>query len=110
VFAGGLFAIHLVVVLMVMFSWLFSTMLPLYTLTLVTTLLSELTLGYCPLTRWEFILRHSVNPRISEGTSYLSYYAYRILPKVPDETIVAAVSLIFLSVSVLVLALRLILS
>lgn len=49
-----------------------------YIVTLVATLISEVTLGYCFLSEWEFRLRKKARPDLEYDSTFLSYYFYRL--------------------------------
>jgi hypothetical protein len=105
--ANALFACHLMIVGLLLFGWLSLQLLPIYAVALTTSLLSEALFGYCPLTRWEFALRHKANPAIFYGKDYLSYYAYKLMPQVVSDAQIQRAARLFLLFSLLALAYRL---
>jgi hypothetical protein len=110
VVADLLFGIHLIIVGILLLGWLNLQVLPVYSLALTATLLSEALLGYCPLTRWEFALRRKANPSISYGKNYLSYYAYKVVPNTLSDAQVQVAARLFLLLSLVALVYRLTLS
>jgi Protein of Unknown function (DUF2784) len=105
--ADLLFACHIVIVGLLLFGWISLQLLALYSLALITTLLSEALLGYSPLTRWEFALRRRANPAVFYGKDYLSYYAYKLMPQIVLDAQIQLAARLFLLISLLALAYRL---
>ncbi len=76
--ADCIFAFHCAVVLIIGFGWLVPQIWPLYMSTLVITLISELALGYCFLSKWEFDLRKQLDPSVDYDYGFSSFYTYRL--------------------------------
>ena len=66
-------------VIIVLIGWYYPILQTTHLIITSLVLLAEIFLGYCPLTRWEFLLRKKVEPSINYDSSFLSYYAYKIL-------------------------------
>ena len=80
--ADFVFWIHLAVVLLVVVGWLWPKLFYPSIILLAATLLSEIFLGFCPLTRLEFGIRKKLDPRLSFDKSCTSHYTrkWRGLP------------------------------
>lgn len=78
IFANVVFLFHVLVVFIILFGWYFPTLKLVYICILLVTLLSEILLGYCPLTKLEFDLRKKLIPSLNYDYSFLSYYIYRL--------------------------------
>lgn len=76
--ADGIFCLHCAVVVVITFGWLFENLWILYVATLVITLTSELSLGYCFLSKWEFDLRKRIHSDIDYDYSFSSYYTNKL--------------------------------
>lgn len=100
--ADMVFLIHFVVVVIVLFGWLIPDVWPLYMLVLVGTLLSELLLSYCVLSKWEFDLRKKIYPNLNYEYSYTSYYTYKLTRQHLSERFFARTGILFTSLSILI--------
>lgn len=78
VFANIVFLFHILVVFIILFGWYFSSLRLIYVCVLFATLLSEILLGYCPLTKLEFDFRKKLIPNLNYDYSFLSYYVYQL--------------------------------
>jgi hypothetical protein len=76
--ADFIWVFHLGVIILVLFGWLVPSLWWIYLFTLVITLLSEIALNYCFLSKWEFDLRKKINPDLHYDYSYTSYYTYKL--------------------------------
>lgn len=76
--ADCIFAFHCVVVAVIGFGWIISSLWPLYMATLFVTLISELSLGYCFVSKWEFDLRKSNDPSVEYDYGFSSFYTYKL--------------------------------
>lgn len=106
ILANSILSIHLVIVAIMLFGWMFTSVSYLYLLTLVTTLLFELALGYCPLTKWEFNLRKKLEPNLSYDYSFLSYYGYRLFQHRVSYKFIRYSALTFLVLSIVFCLIR----
>lgn len=97
--ADLLFMFHFAVVLILLFGWLFPSLWYLYMLILLATLLSELLLGFCFLSKWEFLLRKKMNPDLDYKYSFSSYYTYKLTQQRLSEKFVQIAAVVFLSSS-----------
>jgi hypothetical protein len=100
--ADGIWLFHLGVVVLVLFGWLVPELWGLYIMTLGGTLLSELILNYCFLSKWEFDLRKKINPEIDYDYSYASYYTYKLTHRHLSTRFLARTGIVFTSVSTLI--------
>ena len=84
--ADAIFLVHAMIFVTVLFGWAVPDIRFLYMLLLVAVLLSDLFLGYCILSKWEFNLRKKFNPSINYNYSWTSYYTFRLYEKtqLPD--------------------------
>jgi len=76
--ADTVFALHGIVLLVVIFGWLFPALWYWYMAVLILTLISEFTFGYCILSKWEFVLQHKSDPTVEYDYRFASYYTYRL--------------------------------
>ncbi len=74
--ADLLFAIHLLTVAIILFGWAIFSIRIMYLTVIFLTLVSEIYLSYCPLTKWEFDLRKKHNPNLNYDYAFLNYYGY----------------------------------
>lgn len=87
-FANVIFLMHLSLVLIVCIGWLFPSIFYLFLTLLVGTALSEVFLGYCILTKWEFGLRRKINSTKQFDTSCIFHYGralFGLAPRVPQN-------------------------
>ncbi len=76
--ADMIWLIHLSIVLIVLFGWIFPEIWPLYVSVLILTLLSEILWSYCILSKWEFDLRKKIDSSLDYEYTYASYYTYKL--------------------------------
>ena len=81
--ANIIFIFHLTLVFIVCLGWLFPSYFYLFLLFLTATALSEIFLGYCFLTKWEFNLRSKIYPSKDFDTSCIFHYSRKLLGKGP---------------------------
>ncbi len=84
--ANIIFLFHLSLVLVICLGWLFPSLFYIFILFLIATALSEITLGYCFLTKWEFDLRRKIYPTKIFDSSCIFHYiraVFRLPPRVP---------------------------
>lgn len=91
--------LHLVVVLIAVFGFLFPSIQYLYIGILLLTLISDLFLGYCILSKWEFDLRRKSNPTIDYNYTWTSYYTYKLTRYRISDTFYWRTSIVFLVVA-----------
>ncbi|MFM2414755.1 MAG: hypothetical protein RI911_448 [Candidatus Parcubacteria bacterium] len=65
---------HTFIVLLIVFGWIWMETFWLHFASVFIAVCSEIVLGYCFLTRWEFFFRHRADPSISESNKYVTYY------------------------------------
>ena|SRR3989344_7313193 len=99
--ADLIFGVHITLVFVILFGWVFQSISKIYLTALIATLASELSLGYCILTKWEFNLRKKLEPDLNYDYSFLSYYGYKILGNKIPEKVVKYAALIFLTGSLI---------
>ncbi len=90
--ANIIFVVHFIFVIFILFGWLFPNIWYLYITALFITLLSEIILGYCPLSKFEFQIRKRVNPSLNYNYSFASYYTHRITDKFLSDKFVSTAS------------------
>ncbi len=76
--ADALFLFHFFLVSFGLFGWTVPALWPLYMTLLAATLMLDLTLGYCLLSKWEFDLRRKIDPTIEYDFSWTTYYTYKL--------------------------------
>ena len=77
--ANFIFLIHAAFALLVLVGWAIPGLFYIYLPVLITSLVSELLLGYCILTKWEFDIRKRLYPTVHYGHSCLMHYSRRCL-------------------------------
>ena len=77
--ANSLFILHVTVVFVIVFGWHYPALRNLNLIVVSLTLLSEIILGYCILTKWEFVLRKKLEPNLNYDSGFMSYYFYKLL-------------------------------
>ena len=102
ILANIVFLIHLVLVFVILFGWYFPKIKYVYLSSLVLTLLSELVLGYCTLTKWEFDLRKKLEPNLNYNYEFAAYYAYKFFNVNPPKRIIRYLALAFLTGSLVI--------
>lgn len=75
--ANSIFFLHVLIVMLIIFGWL----LPIpfywvYIVCLISIFLLDITVRYCPLTKWEFYVRKKLNQNLDYNYSFISYYGY----------------------------------
>ncbi len=100
--ANILVFLHTILVIIILFGWAFPSFNLIYISALVLTLLSELILGYCPLTKWEFNLRKKQDPKLNYDYAFLSYYSYKIFGHRIPNNFIKYSALIFLATSIFI--------
>ena len=99
--ADFIFVIHIAVVYIILFGWYHERYHTVYLFTLITTLLSEVILGYCILTKWEFDLRKKVKPELAYDSNFMSYYVHKFFKLNLPKQYIKYPALVFLIVSIL---------
>lgn len=102
-----IFAAHAAQIIVALIGWTFPT--PyyyLYVADISIALVWQYLFHDCFLTTWEFYLRRLLDPSIPSH-DYLTYYAHKYFVDWVTDEFVDRISLIFLSISLLVAALRL---
>ncbi len=100
VLAEALFVLHFFLVVFVALGWMIESLRYVYIAILIATFISDATLGYCLLSRWEFKLRKSVDHRIHYDHTWLNYYAAKILGQQKiSNSFIERGALIFLTVA-----------
>lgn len=70
--------IHFLLFLFVLLGPMFPDWWYLYMGALFATLLSDIALGYCIFSKWEFDLRRKVNPELYYDFAWATYYTYKL--------------------------------
>lgn len=86
VLANLIFVGHFLLVLIALFGWSIPEIWSVYMLILVLTLLSDMVLGYCILSKWEFDLRKKINPETDYNFMWSTFYTYKLTNnRIPDK-------------------------
>jgi hypothetical protein len=72
------FLVHCVVLGLLLFGWFVPELRPAVYVLATITLLQDIFLGYCILSRWEFSLRRMLNPKLRYNYTFTSYYTYKL--------------------------------
>lgn len=105
--ANAIFLFHVALVAIILFGWMLPSAL-VYRMALIVTLLSELLLGYCPLTKWEFSVRKILNPGLDYDYSFFGYYGHKIAQQHISPKLIRYLAIIFLSLSLVTSFIRLV--
>lgn len=98
--ANAIFVIHAIFFAYALFGWIFQEYLLLYIAILTVTLVHDLVLGYCILSKWEFDLRKKVRPEINYPYNFSSYYTDKLLGKYISPRFIDITAHVFLIVSI----------
>lgn len=86
--ANILFIIHFLLGVFILLGWLFPNIKILYLVILLLWISSWIFLGYCPITKWEFLLRRKYDKSIDPNAEAIKYYVYKFPKKdIPSQTI-----------------------
>lgn len=69
--------LHLIFGLFLMIGWQYSEVKIVYLTCLIMWIGSWIILGYCPLTKWEFMLRNKYGSKIDPDTEIIQYYFHK---------------------------------
>lgn len=72
--ANLVFIVHFALVLILTVGWLVPGMYYFFLGVIVTVFLVDVTLGYCPLTLWEFNIRKKLNPAKIYDKTFTAHY------------------------------------
>ena len=102
ILANFILIVHAVFVFIILFGWSFTSFSLIYILTLLIAFFTQLFMGYCVLTRWEFYLRKKLDQTLDYDSSFLSWYMYKYSNiHIPTRGI-KYVSLAFLFISIVI--------
>lgn len=73
--ANAIVTLHILIAIFILLGWMFKEIQPIYLAILVAWPLSWVILGYCPLTKWELLLRKKNDPAIDPNTEKIQYLA-----------------------------------
>ena len=76
--AHSIFVVHTIFVIVISVGWAIPGIFYVYLPMLITSLISEIILGYCVLTKWEFDIRKKLYPALNFGSSFIGHYARKI--------------------------------
>jgi energy-coupling factor transporter transmembrane protein EcfT len=100
--ANTLFILHGLLVVFILLGWLFPSIKIIYLVVLLLWLFSWIFLGYCPPTKWEFLLRRKYDKSIDPNAEAVQYYMYKFFKKdVPSKTIFTTGIIIFIILVIL---------
>lgn len=71
--ANAIVIVHILVALFIVVGWYFREVQIVYLIVLISWPLSWAFLGYCPLTKWELLLRKKLDPSIDPHTEKIHY-------------------------------------
>ncbi len=95
--ANIIFLAHLVLVFLVLFGFLIDSIYIVYLIALPLTLLSDIFLKYCPLTKLEFYFRKKLNPNLNYNSAFISYYGHKFFEKKISDKFIRYSAIYFLS-------------
>lgn len=86
--AALLFVLHLALGLFTLTAWHVVEIRLAYLILLTTWLFSWIFLGYCPLTKWEFMLHRKLESDVDTDTEFIQHYAFSLFGiKIPSRII-----------------------
>ena len=86
--ANLLFIIHCLIGVFILAGWYFPQIKIEYRVFMITWLLCWLVLGYCPVTKWEFGLRHKYDKNFDPNAEAIQHYWYKFFKKkIPSKAI-----------------------
>ena len=92
----------LVIGAVILIGWKFPQFKLIYVILLLVWIGSWIFLGYCPITKWEFLLRRKYDKSIDPNAEAIKYYMYKFFNKdIPSKTIFTIGIIIFVIVLVL---------
>src|SRR5258708_4638539 len=94
--ADGIWVVHFLLVLLVLFGWAVPSLWYVYMTALVATLISVVVYGYCILSKWEFDLRKKNDPAIDYNFTWASYYTYKLTNHRISNRFYTRASIVFL--------------
>lgn len=100
--ADIIFVIHAFVFLTILFGWAFPSIWYIYISLLVVTLLSDLIFGFCPISKWEFLLRKKIDPKLSYNYQWTSYYTRKITDENISPVFFSRIAVVFIVLSLAV--------
>ncbi|MFZ2521981.1 MAG: DUF2784 family protein [Minisyncoccia bacterium] len=86
--ASILFTVHFLLFFLVAVGWLIPSLFYFFLGALIATFLSEIFLGYCPLSKWEFDLRRRLDPSREFDKSCIVHYirmTFGLKPRVHNQ-------------------------
>jgi len=102
--ADILFVLHCLVGIFILSGWMFSKIKVIYLAFLIGWLSCWLFLGYCPITKWEFLLRRKYNKSINPNDEAIQYYMYKFFKKkIPARAIFTGGLIVFIILVILTL-------
>jgi hypothetical protein len=93
VLANIIFSIHLLYGVFLIFGWLVPQAKVMYITCLLLWIGSWVVLGYCPLSRWEFVLRKSYDESIDDSTEIIQFYLYKFFGKEISSEIIFCIGI-----------------
>lgn len=79
--ANTLFVLHCLLGGFILTGWIFPSIKIFYLIILMLWISSWLFLGYCPPTKWEFLLRRKYDKNINPNAEAIKYYMYKFFKK-----------------------------
>src|SRR3989344_5912967 len=94
--ANGIFVLHILVGLLLLVGWAFPQYRPWYLAILVAWPLSWILLGYCPLTKWELMLRQKMHANLDTSEEFIIHYAQKFFNlRIPSPAVYGGGLLVF---------------
>jgi len=97
-----IFVFHVVIVTLVLFGWMFPNLWYFYIAALIASLFSDVFLGYCIVSKWEFDLRKKFDSKINYHYNFATYYTYKITNHHISDHFYKITAMIFLSLSIMI--------
>ena len=87
-FADALFVLHCMFGVFILCGWAFPNIFLIYILTLIVWVATWVFLGYCPITRWEFMLRRKQGVDLDPNEEVIQHYMYKFFHiRIPTKAI-----------------------
>lgn len=102
--ANSIFGFHCLIGIFILSGWYFSQIKFEYLTFLVIWLSCWIFLGYCPVTKWEFLLRKKYDDTIDPNAESIQYYVYKFFgKKISSKVIFTGGILVFIILIILTL-------
>lgn len=100
--ANTVFLVHLALYIVIVFGWLFPSIWVFYMAIMFITLVQDVFLNYCILSKWEFLLRKKSDPKVDYHYNFSSFYIHKFVGEPLSPSFVRRWAIVFLSISIFI--------